>query len=75
MQIYNKGAKEKRCGRKKTQRKKRRIKAHLDPHLHQLRNYEASHNYGGLKIKYILLPAAFIKNTRLVVAKSPITSI
>ena len=61
--------------KKKMRKKKRRIKAHLDPHLHQLRNYEASHNYGGLKIKYILLPAAFIKNTRLVVAKSPITSI
>ena len=36
--------------KKKRREKKRRIKAHPHPHPDQLRNYEAGHTYGGLKI-------------------------
>ena len=48
-----KDAKEKKMQKKKRrERKKRRIKA---PHPDQLRNYEAGHTYGGLKILGVLI--------------------
>ena len=54
MQKWNDEMNEKKKDVKK-RRKKRRIKDH--PHPHHLRNYEAGHTYGGLKIFFTVLEA------------------